>query len=213
MLLTRLLHRKKTDEPRPERTRWVMFLVIAILGSTVVLKLIDTTVAPARSLLASAPGLVHLSTFDQLADTSVMTITSPTNTFGAELFTIGVYTEINDVFPTDTVSLIYVRDDWRFVEIDYLPNRSLQDQLAMFSLYPREEVILNETTSAALLTRDESPRCIDYDDDLPNKCEITNQLLFEYGGLLISISTDGDHVTVGEMIEIAKSILTKNTNQ
>ncbi len=205
MLLTRLLRRKKSNEPRTEHTRWVLFLVIAILASTVILKLIDTTIAPARSLLATAPGLVVLSTLDQLGDTSSLAITPPTETVGGELYVIGLYKEINNVFPTGTVSLVYVKDGWRTLEVDYLPNRTLQDQLAMLSLYPREEVTLSETTSATILTRDDSPRCIDYNDGLPNKCEITHQLLFENEGLLISLSSDGDHVTVGELIEIAKS--------
>lgn len=190
-----------------------MFLVIAILGSTVVLKLLDTTIAPTRSLLASAPGLIQLSALDQLPDASSLTITSPTETFGANLFVIGVYTEFNGVFPTGTVSLVYARDGWRFVEIDYLPNRMLQDQLAILASYPQENVILNETISATILTRDDSPRCIDYEDEIPNKCEITNQLLFEHKGLLISLSSDGDHATVGELIEIAKSILNQNTTE
>jgi len=207
MLLTRLLRRKKSNEPRPERTRWVLFLMIAILGSTVILKLVDTTIAPPRSLLTSAEGLVEISSLDQLTQYSIETIAPPAETFGAELFTIGVYTELNDVFTTGTVSLIYARDGSRYVEIDYLPDRTQQEQLALLSLYAQENVVLNETTSATIITRDNSPRCIKYDDGLPNKCEIGLQILFEKNGLLIMISGDGDHATQGELIEMAKSII------
>jgi hypothetical protein len=184
-----------------------MFLVIAILGSTVIIKLVNSTLAPPRSLLTSAPGLVEFSTLDQLADNSSLPITAPSQTFDTLLYVMGVYTEINNIFPTGTVSLVYTKDGWRTLEIDYLPNRTQQDQLAMLAQYPQEKIILDATTSAMLITRDDSPRCIDYDDGLPNKCEITNQLLFEHEGLLISLSSDGDHVTIGELIEIAKSII------
>ncbi|MBI4437808.1 hypothetical protein HY631_02555 [Candidatus Uhrbacteria bacterium] len=210
MLLTRLLRKKNPSAPSPARARWVLFFVIAILASAIVLRLVDTTIDPPRSLLAPAPGLVYLSTLEQLAATT--TITPPAQTFGAELFAIGVYEEINDVFPTGTASLVYVKDGWRAFEIDYLPGRRLDEQMALLSLYTQEDIALNETTSATLVTRDTSPRCIDFEDALPNKCEITYQILFERSGLLISLSSDGDHATVGELIEMARSILASAQN-
>ncbi|MBI5794213.1 hypothetical protein HZA87_03980 [Candidatus Uhrbacteria bacterium] len=213
MLLTRLLRKTKKNEPRSERTRWVMFIMIAILASTVILKLIDATVTPERSLLTLSPGLTHLSTLEQLAASSSLTITPPAQTFDAVLYTVGIYNETNMIFPTGTISLVYVKDAWRAFEIDYLPNRTLQDERAILSFYPQENVSLSETTSATVVTRDDSPRCIDYDDGLPNKCEITHQLVFEKNGLLISLSSDGDHATVGELIAIAKSILNQKTTE
>jgi hypothetical protein len=72
---------------------------------------------------------------------------------------------------------------------------------------------LDETLSATAVLKDASPRCIDYEDAVPNKCEIRSQLLFEHNGLLVILSGDGDHVTTGEMIEIAKSIIEQKTSE
>ncbi len=209
-MLARLLKRNQTTN-RPERTRWVIFLVIAILASALFLRFVDWTISPPRSLLTQAPGLVQLASVEDVITYSAIVSTLPTQTFNAELYVAGVYTKTNDLFPTGTVSLIYTSNKWRAFEIDYMPGRSLEEQRAILLTYPQEEVVLDDTTSATIVARNDSPRCIDYEDDLPNKCEITVQLFFMRDDILISISADGTHSTQGELIEIAKSIISSSS--
>jgi hypothetical protein len=206
-----LKQKPKTD--KPERARWVIFIVIAVLSSALLVRFVDWAVLPPRSLLTQAPGLVELANVENLSTYSLTSIALPTNIVGAELFIVGIYTQPNDVFPADTISLVYTKNNWRAFEIDYLPGRTIKEQSAILSGYDQEEVVLNETTSATIVTRNEKPRCINYEDGLPNKCEITNQLLFTRDGLLISISADGTHATQGELVEIAKSILNQKATK
>lgn len=189
----------------------MLFVFIAILASALLLRFIDWVVAPPRSLLMPAPGLVTLASLNDLANYSTLPTVAPTDTFEAQLYVVGIYTQPNETFPTGTVSLVYVKDGWRAFEIDYLPDRSIEEQRAMLSSYRQEEVKLNETISAAIVARDASPRCIDFDDGLPNKCEISTQFLFPIDGLLVSLSADGAHVTQGELLQLARSLLNTNT--
>ena len=48
---------------------------------------------------------------------------------------------------------------------------------------------------------------IDYEDDTPNRCEISQQLIFELDSHLVVIAIDGKSATQGEVLEIARSIL------
>ncbi len=163
------LFKRHTTSDKPEHIRWVIIVTIAILGSAFVLRFIDWTVAPARSLLTQAPGLVQLANLDDIVTYSVFDITLPNDTFAAAFYAAGVYTQPNDIFPTDTISLVYSRDGWRAFEIDYMPNRSLEEQRAMLSGFTQEEVKLDETTFATIVAKSARPRCIDYEDGVPNK--------------------------------------------
>lgn len=206
MLLQKLFHITTQKKPRRERTTWIIFLLVIILGTSLLLKFWNPSSRTNRSLLTQAPGLVHVSTLEAASTYLPLEMSPPTTTFDAQLFTLGVYTQTTDVFPKGTVTLVYTKNNWRFIEIDYIPERSVEEQLALLNLYEQQKIVLADKKTAWIITRNLNPRCIDYEDEFPNKCEITYQLIFEKNGMLISIAADGEHATVGEMIEMAKSI-------
>ena len=134
------------------------------------------------------------------------TISPPSQTFGADLFATGLYTQTQGVFPKGTIVLVYTKNNNRFVEIDYLPQVNAQEYLASF-IYPREEIHLTKEQSVWIMTIDTKPRCIDYEDEIPNRCEISQQLIFEHNDRLVVIAVDGKQATQGEVLEMARSIL------
>lgn len=207
------LLKQKTKTNRPERTKWIIFWLIAIFSSAIILHFINWTVAPPRSLLTQTDGLIQLSRIEDVSSRSPFEITLPTQTFNAQFYVAGVYSQSNDVFPTGTVSIVYARDSWRAFEIDYLPKRTIEEQRSLLSVYKQEDVALDNNVWATIFKRTSNPRCIDYEDEIPNKCEITTQLLFKHNEILVLISADGTNTTQGELIEIARSIINQKTTQ
>jgi hypothetical protein len=63
-----------------------------------------------------------------------------------------------------------------------------------------------------MATVDNNTRCIDYEDTIPNRCEISRNLIFDTPSRMILIAADGTHATDGELIEIARSII-QNTDE
>jgi len=179
----------------------LILLVVAIVATMLFLRFFTFTKRTERSLLAPVPGLVVLE--DLSAVQALVPI--PTQTFGADLYLSALYTQTSDLIPKGTVSLVYTKGNARFIEIDYIPNISIKEYLATH-LYPTEEIHLTQTKLAWMLTIDSHPRCIDYEDNIPNRCEISHYLLTESDDRLILIAADGDHPTTGEMIEIAKDL-------
>ena len=174
--------------------------MLAILIVALIIRLVTWLSVSDRTLLTQAPGLVTHESIDTLE------ITPPADTLESTLYEIGVYVQMSDTFPIGTTSLVYVRDGWRFVEIDYLPGRSIEEQQAIYRHFYQEDVLIDGQT-ATFVELDSRPRCIDYEDGIPNKCEISKQLLFHKDEYLVIISADGNHATDGELLLLAQDIL------
>ncbi|MDG1950202.1 MAG: hypothetical protein P8J32_05325 [bacterium] len=159
-----------------------------------------------RTLITQTPGLVTFKTADDISATVIL----PTETFGAQVHTSGLYTQSTDTFPKGTIAVIYTRNDWRFVEIDYLPEISAEEYTLTHLFLDLQEVTLTQEYNGWMATIDKNTRCIDYEDDIPNRCEISRKLIFDTPSRMIIIAADGSHATDGELIEMAKSII-KNT--
>ena len=202
MLLRRIVRRNRPD--REPSLRVVGGFVLAILIVALIIRLVTWLSVSDRTLLTQAPGLVTHESIDTLE------ITPPNDSLESALYEIGVYTQTSDTFPIGTTSLVYVRNGWRFVEIDYLPSRSIEEQRAIYRPFHQEDVLIDGHT-ATFVELDSRPRCIDYEDGLPNKCEISKQLLFHEGEYLVLISADGNHATDGELLLLAQDILKNST--
>jgi hypothetical protein len=199
MIGFRLLRRRRND--KPVNPKILIWLAIAVAASFLFLQFWNWIEDQERTLLPAAASLIE--SVDNL-------VPLPTETFGASIYATGLYTSSSGEIPQGTVAVVYVRDDWRFVEIDYLPNLVAQTYLNTH-FYPTQEVKLDQETSVWIQTIDDRPRCIDYEDDVPNRCEISRQLIAQLDDRLLLIAADGDHPTDGEMIELARSIITKTS--
>ncbi|KKW32646.1 MAG: hypothetical protein UY76_C0021G0017 [Candidatus Uhrbacteria bacterium GW2011_GWA2_52_8d] len=201
MLGTRLLFRKRREE-KPVNLKFLAWIAVAILVVFVFMRFFQWIDDAQRSLL---PQTESLAILDDLTSLNAI-IDLPTQTFGAELYTAGIYTSSIGEIPEGSIVTVYTKDAWRFVEIDYFPGVNSAEYLATH-IYPTQEVKLDQETSVWIQTLDDRPRCIDYEDGLPNRCEITRHLIAQLENHLLLIAADGDHPTDGELIEMARSIM------
>ncbi len=200
MLALRLL--KRNREEKPVNLKFLAWIAVAILAAFIFMRFLAWIDDSPRSLLPHTPSLAVL---DDLISLHAI-VPLPSQTFEAELYTAGFYTSSIGEITEGTVATVYTKSNWRFVEIDYLPGRTSVEYLATH-IYPTQEVKLDQTRSVWIQTIDERPRCIDYEDGLPNRCEISRHLIADLDGRLLLIAADGNHATDGELIEIARSIL------
>ncbi len=200
MLALRFLRKRREDKPvNLKFLAWIAAAIFVVFLFMRFFQWIDDT---ARSLLPQAPSLATLDDFESLN----VIVQLPAQTFGAELYAAGIYTTAIKEIPEGSVVTVYVKDSWRFVEIDYFPGVHPIDYLATH-LYPTQEIQLDQDTSVWIQTLDDRPRCIDYEDGLPNRCEITRHLIAQLENHLLLIAADGDHPTDGELIEMARSVI------
>lgn len=200
-MLSRLTH-KQANQRNPKF--WTIVVILFLIGF-IGLQAWNWLGTEQRSLLPSSVALI-----DDFTELNEL-VPIPTDTFGASIHLAGLHT--NSTYqPQGTISIVYERDAYRFVQIDYLPEQQIDAYLATHS-YPTQEVKLDQQTSVWIQTIDDRPRCIDYEDDLPNRCEISTQLIAQLPTRLLIISADGTHPTQGELIMMARSILTHPTAQ
>lgn len=202
MFISNRFLRKKPEDNSPTDIKLFLWLIIIILSVFLFINFFTWLNPPQRSLLPQADGLTILEQTDDVAKL----VSLPTQTLDSTLYAAGLYTREISEFPKGTVSVVYVKNDWRFVEIDFLPNRTSQEYLATH-IYPTQEIVLDNKNSLWILTIDSQPRCIDYEDDVPNRCEISRHLITDLEDRLLLIAADGEQATNGELIEMAKSII------
>jgi hypothetical protein len=204
-MLARRLRNKNTKDntEKPVNFKLLGVVIIGILSITIVMQAMKWFSGNERKLLVQAPGLMQPDNPQELLNA----IQEPTQVFDAELYSSGLYSQTNDHIEKGTITLIYTKDDWRFIQIDYLPNIQTQEYLALWSSLPQEEITLSQNQPAWILTVDNRPRCIDYEDSVPNRCEISQQLILQVDERMVAISVDGNHATNGQLIEIANSII------
>lgn len=188
--------RIRRDE-QPPNAKLLLWLLVAILVAFLLLRFWSWLNPAQRSLLPTAATPVQ--------DVATL-VPVPAQTFGADLYAVGLYTRSVEGFPRGTLTVIYVRDGWRFVEIDYLPDLVAETYLATHPA-PTQEIKLDQERSVWIQTIDTHPRCINYDDDLPNRCEISRHLITDLDDRLLLIAADGTNATDGELIEMTRSIL------
>lgn len=199
MLALRLLRRRR--EEQPTHLKFLAWIVVAILAIFLFLRFFDWIDDTTRSLL---PTTTNFAILDEPSDIDAI-VPLPMDTFGAELYTAGLYTRATGEFPEGTVAAVYVKDDRRFVEIYYFPGLASTEYLATH-IYPTQEIKLDPGRAVWIQTVDTNPRCIDYEDNVPNRCEISRHLIADLDDHLLLIAADGNHPTDGELIELARSI-------
>jgi hypothetical protein len=193
--------RQRRDE-HPSHLTLLTWIVIAILAVFLCIRFFDWINDEPRSLLPVTEALVILDDLEALKTIAPL----PTSILDAELYTAGIYRVRFGEIPEGSVSVVYVKNGWRFVEIQYLPGISSTQYLATHR-YPTQEIKLDQTHSLWIQRVDDNPRCIDYEDDAPNRCEISRHLIGELGERLLLIAADGERATDGELIELARSII------
>ncbi|MBM5789877.1 hypothetical protein FJZ23_02200 [Candidatus Parcubacteria bacterium] len=183
------------------------FIIFAMVIAIAILLRMVQWVFPATQppLLSQADGLVRLTDSALIADHADTPISLPEKTFGATLKVIGVYTKPTPAFPQGTVSLVYVRSAERFVEMQMRPKETLEAFSAGYPNAAVDQVVLREGTTATLLTLRETSTCKRPRAPYIGVCQFTRALAFERDGHLIVLFADGQRITDGELIEMARS--------
>jgi hypothetical protein len=132
----------------------------------------------------------------------------PQKTFGGSVRVVGVYKTGTENLPPGTIIVVYQKDGWRFVEIDYLPKTDQDTVLRQLSIYPKETIQLNKTISGTIVNTKPILDCVEARTQSGvGTCQFTRVLVFDLKpGLTVRIAVDGNHASDGELIEMARSI-------
>ncbi len=202
-----LSFKKNTTKSKTQFTIGIVILLLVIAGVIRFTQWFTPTKPP--SLLTQAEGLIELSQINDIHQFVPTLVKEPTQTFNATLHIIGVYTTSQEFFPTGTVALVYVRDGYRFVEISTQPQTSVESILEQYALLPQESVALSKDLSGTLIRLRDSSYCRNPPENKNGLCQITRLFVFRLNDAVIQIAADGNHPSDGELIEIARSLITE----
>jgi hypothetical protein len=107
-MLGRLFLHKKLNankEPTPPNPKFFFGVMFVILLATGIMQLMAWQTTEERSLITQAPGLVIFETVDEVRKT----VPLPTETFDANVFTSGLYTQSTNTFPKGTIAIVYTK--------------------------------------------------------------------------------------------------------
>ncbi len=184
-----------------------VIVVIAAIGLQITTRV---TTPPAPPLLTQEQTMIRLTNISDVATYVDTPVIEPKKRFDSTLQVIGVYPEDNAFFPKNTVDLVYVKNGFRFVDISFRPNTSVDKEHLGFGTAPYEEVTLTKDTKALLITARPMHVCRKPSGDGIGVCQITKVLLFKKDDIVIAISIDGKHASDGEVIEMARSMFTES---
>ncbi|MBI4713778.1 hypothetical protein HY771_01145 [Candidatus Uhrbacteria bacterium] len=185
----------------------VGFVIGAILVTAVLLRLAQWLWPTSNpTLLLKEETMIEIADPNEIAKYVDRPISFPTKTFGSELQMIGIYTEGTAIFSKNTIAVVYVKNGFRFIEIDYQPKKTLETERFFYGSLPTQEISLTDSTKGLLVNVRDKNYCKKPNDEVIGVCQITKMLMFENSDSLVVISVDGNHASDGELIEIARSM-------
>lgn len=158
-------------------------------------------------LLTQSEGLVRLTSLDQLKTYSQIPLKTPNQTYEADLYVIGVYGAENSALPKGTVALVYTKNRHRFVEIDYRPTTTLEKELLIYRDRKKEQIVLAKDQTATLVRIQPYHACKEATAESIGVCQFTRALFFTLDDLTVSLFADGQQISDGELIQMARSIV------
>lgn len=190
------------------RISFSFLLIILVTITAIGLRLTQWISPPASPpLLTQVEGMIRLSSLEELPTYTETQVKAPSETFGASLHVIGLYPHENSVFPKNTVALVYTRNNARFIEINFRPNRTLKQELANYTDLPTQSIMLNPDSNAVLVKLREQPYCQTSNKTNIGSCQLTRALIVEWKNDAVILFADGRHATDGELIKMAQSIV------
>ena len=208
MLIQNLLKRKQANAHN-QTAGYVPFLLVAILVATIGMRLYawinDGSNAP---LLTHVDSLIQFSNINDISAHTKTPIILPTELFGANPYVIGVYPTDSKEFPANSIAIVFTKNHARSFEMDVIPNKTLDQAIVSYSTFPHESVVIRENVEGAFIRLRHDDVLCKYPRDTshPSFCPFKNLLMFENKGTLIRLASDGNHLSDGELLEIARSI-------
>ncbi len=197
---------KKPVERTPIGIMPILFGVIIVM--TLGLRIFSWIRPPQPvPLLPNSDQIIKLSTFDQIASHTQTPVALPLQSFGAKLDSIGIYPNQTPSLPKNSVALVYVRDNARMMEMDILPDTSIEAQNELYKSRPQERVVIHGTDDGSLIQLPLTSLCVTQPTtQYPSFCPFSHLLLFKKNNTVIKLFSDSDKMTTGELIEVARSV-------
>ena len=208
MLVQKLFKQTRVNPSKPD-VGFVPILLIVILIATFGIRLYewinDGSNAP---LLAHTDQFVELSSIADIASHTSTQVILPTTTFEATPYAIGIYPSESKLFSANSVAIVFTKNNERVFEMDVLPNAKQEQAVSSYSTNQHESVVIRTGTEGTFVRvrRDNVVCKHPRDMSHPSFCPFKTILLFEREKTLIRLSVDGDHLSDGELLAIARSI-------
>lgn len=188
-----------------------VFLWLIVFGfviiCTIILRIFQwTNVTTTIPLLTQSPELIQLTKTEDISKYTQTPVSLPTSLFGSELFVIGVYPKLTGDFFDGSVAFVYTKNNYRIVELDILTKGYLLEQKAIYNQFPQESITIKSQNDGLLVYLRSGFDCVKSQKNHPGLCQISKILFFEKENQLYKLSVDGDHLSDGEIIEMARSI-------
>lgn len=198
----------KQKKPSESKNSLALIVVIVVFAVAIVIRFMHW-IKPIEPpiLLTQTEGMIEITTLDELSAVTQTPVKPPTNTFESTLQTIGIYPNQNDYFPQGTVAVVYVRNEYRFVEIRYQPQTTKEQELSTITELPQENIKLTKEIEATLVTLRDRSYCRKPLKEEVGVCQITRALFFQKDDQVVILSADGTHASDGELIGMARSII------
>ena len=159
-------------------------------------------------LLAQTDGLIQVATILDAKRYTKTSISLPTNLLGSTVQIIGIYQKDTPFFPADSFSVVLTKKQWRFADLSFLNNRTIEEQRALYHAYPQEDFMLAQGVPAVFVRMPIFfDRCIPPVGAAPGACVIGHAIMFEQNNNTILISGDREHITEGELMMLARGML------
>lgn len=163
--------------------------------------------SPSVPILLKTSDMIELTRFEDIETRTQTPVSLPEKLFGSSLYLVGIYPTATKNWPANSVSIVFVKNNARFVEMDVLPNTTLEKVSPQYTVCPQETITIAGEQKGLLVHLRSGFDCTSpKPNTVPAMCLITNMLLFKKNGTLIQLSSDGNHITQGELIEMARSI-------
>jgi hypothetical protein len=196
-----------------KRVNFGVALLVIVLVTAALLRFVQWVKPDAQlPLLTETSGIVRLTSLEQISSYVQTPVTPPKQLFDANLHVIGVYPTANEIFPQGTVTLVYVREGNRFVELNFRPNTTLEKELAAYADLPKETVALTNDSDATLVRLRDQNYCKNPSEEVVGICQFTRAIVFAYQETVVLLLADGRHATDGQLIEMARS-MTRSPNE
>jgi hypothetical protein len=191
-----------------KRLNFGVAILVVVLVAAALLRFVEWVKPDAQfPLLTDAAGIVRLTSLEQISSYAQTPVAPPKQLFNANLHVIGVYPTPNETFPEGTVALVYVREENRFVEVNFRPNTNLEKELASYANLPKETVALTDDFDATFVRLRDQGFCKKSSKEVVEICQFTRAIAFTFKNVVVMLFADGHSATDGEFIEMARSIV------
>lgn len=189
------------------RLPWAIWLV-GVAAAVIVLSKGITLVFPPPTVPIITPvSGTQLLTTETAPALIGRSLPVPTFTAGAALHAAARFTETNASFPTGTIELVFAKDGRRLFEVLELPITGVEDVAKYAPGVGGMDVKVGDVIGHVFDPGISFPACLKANEDRPLAvCQFTKRFAFTRGNVTYVVAVDGEGLSEGELIQIARSI-------